>query len=71
VLCGQCNRGLGCFYDSTDALLSAVQYLVCGLPKRNAKEGFAEQGRIMADAPSWADGLPVRLDGFRTDRYRK
>jgi DNA polymerase len=45
--------------------------LVCGLPKRNAKEAFAEQEHIMSDAPSWADGLPVRLDGFRSERYRK
>jgi DNA polymerase len=45
--------------------------LVCALPKRNAKEAFAEQEHIMSDAPSWADGLPVRLDGFTGDRYRK
>jgi DNA polymerase len=45
--------------------------LVCGLPKRNAREAFAEQKHIMSDAPAWADGLPVRLDGFLTERYRK
>jgi DNA polymerase len=45
--------------------------LVCAPNKQGAKEGFAEQRRIMSDAPSWADGLPVRLDGFTAERYRK
>jgi hypothetical protein len=25
----------------------------------------------MSDAPEWADGLPIRLDGFTSERYRK
>lgn len=46
--------------------------LVCALPRgAGSKEAFAEQERIMASAPSWADGLPIRLDGFMSERYRK
>lgn len=35
------------------------------------REGEAETLRIMKSPPSWAKGLPIKLDGFRTRRYRK
>lgn len=39
--------------------------------KRAGKEALAEQREIMSDAPEWAEGLPIRLDGFVSERYRK
>jgi DNA polymerase len=44
---------------------------VCEFPAALAAEGLAEMRRIMSDAPEWADGLPIRLDGFTSERYRK
>lgn len=39
-----------------------------------ADNGFgsaADVERLMCDAPTWADGLPLRAEGFETQRYRK
>ena len=44
---------------------------ICSVYRRAAKEGLAEMRHIMSDAPRWARGLPIRLDGFTSRRYRK
>lgn len=46
--------------------------LVCQWPIGLGKEGLAEMRHIMqTTAPEWAEGLPIRLDGFAERRYRK
>lgn len=30
-----------------------------------------EAGKIMSEIPNWAEGLPIQVEGFRTDRYQK
>jgi DNA polymerase len=45
--------------------------LVCSVPSAIGREGLEEQRRIMSDVPEWADGLPIKLDGFLARRYRK
>lgn len=41
LICDSCNRGLGCFKDSPEVLLRAVEYLTGVLPNLPAVLGTA------------------------------
>jgi DNA polymerase len=45
--------------------------MVCELDADRGAEGLEEMREIMASPPRWARGLPIRLDGFHGERYRK
>lgn len=37
----------------------------------DAKEGIHEMSRIMSTPPTWAEGFPIRVEGFSNTHYSK
>lgn len=54
-----------------DPVLHVHDELVCEVREDLGAEGLEAMREIMADPPRWARGLPIRLDGFHSERYRK
>lgn len=54
-----------------DPVLHVHDEGVCEVDADVADEGLEEMRHIMSDAPRWAKGLPIKLDGFVSERYRK
>lgn len=52
-------------------LLSVHDEIICEVPKDDADEGLDLLKAIMCDVPDWAEGLPLAVTGFHTERYRK
>jgi DNA polymerase len=44
---------------------------ICEVDAPLGAEGLEAMREIMSDAPQWARGLPIRLDGFHSVHYRK
>lgn len=40
-------------------------------PEHEAEAQYQQASKLMTTLPSWADGLPVEVDGFIAKRYRK
>jgi len=60
-----------CERAGLDPVLHVHDELVSEVDRRAGKEAIGEMRRIMSDTPRWARGLPIRLDGFIYERYRK
>jgi DNA polymerase len=54
-----------------DPVLHVHDELVCEVTLGLGAEALEEMREIMSTPPSWARGLPIRLDGFHWVRYRK
>lgn len=52
------------------AVLTIHDEIITEVPDTN-EYSYEEMARIMAVAPSWAQGLPLSVDGFEGHRYRK
>lgn len=57
--------------DGLSPVLHVHDEAVCENAASASAEALAEMRRVMSDAPSWADGVPLAFDGFRGRRYRK
>lgn len=61
-----------CEAAGLEPVLHVHDEIVCEVDAAVADEALEEMRNIMgATAPSWARGLPIRLDGFVSERYRK
>lgn len=60
-----------CERAGLNPVLHVHDELVCEVDRRAGAEALEEQRQIMSDVPRWAKGLPIRLDGFVSERYRK
>ena len=61
-----------CEAAGLDPVLHVHDELVCEVDRGLGEEALAEMRHIMAEtAPRWSKGLPIRLDGFAAERYRK
>lgn len=60
-----------CERDGLGPRLHVHDELVCGFDVQAADEGLECMRQIMLDAPEWADGLPIVVEGFKGKRYRK
>jgi DNA polymerase bacteriophage-type len=45
--------------------------IVCDVPKDAGKEALDLLELIMSELPAWAEGFPMKVDGFVSERYRK
>lgn len=45
--------------------------IVCELLRRLAERGLKQLEAIMCDLPAWGKGMPIAVEGFLCDRYRK
>lgn len=45
--------------------------VVCEQPKAQSKKSLAFMNEIMSAGPIWAEGLPLKADGYCTDFYKK
>lgn len=45
--------------------------MVVDVPDENLKTAVADIYRIMSEPPEWAEGLPLRGDGYTTKHYKK
>jgi DNA polymerase len=45
--------------------------IVCDVPKEMGREALDLLELIMSDLPAWADGFPMKVDSFSSERYRK
>lgn len=60
-----------CEADGLDPVLHVHDELVCETDRQAATDALEYMREIMANPPSWADGIPMSLDGFVDKRYRK
>ena len=61
-----------CEAAGLDPVLHVHDELVCEVDAGLGDEALDEMRHIMATtAPRWSRGLPIRLDGFHAERYRK
>jgi DNA polymerase len=44
---------------------------VCEVPAARAEEALHRMAAIMSTAPAWAEGFPVKVEGFACERYVK
>lgn len=44
---------------------------ICEVPKNDPRFSLENAIKIMCQAPSWAEGLPLNADGFTNDYYKK
>jgi DNA polymerase len=44
---------------------------VCEVPAAGAEEALHRMAAVMSTAPAWAEGFPVKVEGFACDRYVK
>lgn len=54
-----------------DPVLHVHDELVCEVDDGLGSEALDAMREIMSTPPRWAKGLPIRLDGFHWERYRK
>ncbi|MHB1424872.1 MAG: DNA polymerase [Gemmataceae bacterium] len=52
-------------------ILHVHDELVCELPEETAADDLRRLVVLMSEPPSWADGFPIKVEGFTTPRYGK
>jgi DNA polymerase len=62
----------GCYKRGWLPVLMVHDEILCEVPEAEMTEvNLAEMGRLMSTLPKWAEGLPVRTDGWMGKYYRK
>ncbi len=57
--------------DGLAPVLHVHDEAVCEVGLTEGAEALEYMRHVMSDAPDWARGLPIKLDGFHDPRYRK
>jgi DNA polymerase len=52
-------------------LLHVHDEVVCEVPADRAEEALHRMAAIMSTPPAWAEGFPVKVEGFASERYFK
>jgi DNA polymerase len=53
-----------------EVVLHVHDEIVCEIDEGNGDTALARMEAIMSDPPSWAAGLPIKVEGYLAERYR-
>jgi DNA polymerase len=62
---------VACEANGLPVVLSCHDELVCEVPAAEGEAALARLVQLMTTAPTWAEGIPIKAEGWVGRRYRK